>query len=104
MDEIAALTVTCVSEGTDVVLVVAGELDMDTVDELREAIASAPGGTAGSRIFDLAAVEFIDSSGLAALLASRNGSEAVKVRRPSPSVERLILATGLTGVIEVVEP
>lgn len=102
MDQVEPLRVECATVGSDTVVSIAGELDMDSVDVLRNAIADASSSNRGGLIFDLAAVEFIDSSGLAALLESRHGTTRVRLRHLSPAVERLIAATGLSSVVEVV--
>jgi anti-sigma B factor antagonist len=102
MDDVEPLRVVCTSAGSDTIVSITGELDMDSVDTLRHAIAHVSTSNGGRLIFDLAAVEFIDSSGLAALLESRRGGTQVRVRHLSPAVERLIAATGLSSVIEVV--
>jgi anti-sigma B factor antagonist len=102
MDDVAPLRVVCAPAGADTIVTIAGELDMDSVDVLRHAIAQASSAGGGGLIFDLAAVEFIDSSGLAALLESRRGATHVRVRNPSHAVERLVAATGLSSVVEVV--
>ena len=83
------------------VIRLAGEIDMSNVDTLRvvidPVIASAP-----DRVdFDLAGLEFMDSSGIALLLRVAAKAKVVRVREPSAVVRRLIEATGLSDVLPI---
>jgi len=81
-------------------LLVAGEIDMETVDDLATAMTDAitAGGT-GTVIVDFTAVTFCDSSGLAALdsayyLAGRHGV-TFRLANPQPAVERVLQITAM---------
>lgn len=76
---------------------VEGELDMATVEQLEAPLAYL---AAPRLVLDLTGVQFIDSSGLRALLNVRSRFDEpdrvrLVVRRPSP-VLRLLELTGLT--------
>ncbi len=75
---------------------VAGEVDLDTADQLAAGLEACH----GTVVLDLAGVTFMDSSGLGTLVRARNRllSEggALLVRDPSKRVRRLFELTGLT--------
>ncbi len=82
-------------------LLLSGEIDIASTDELRAAGARAieslgPGARLG---IDMSEVTFIDSSGLGALVSIRNAAEAagrtVWLRINSPAIVRLFELTGL---------
>lgn len=84
-------------------LAVAGELDVATGHELRDAVGEALEGGAQRIVVDLASVEFLDSAGLAAVLdaartAQRLGREFA-VSSPSGSEARLVIDLSGTGPI-----
>ena len=80
-------------------LVVRGEIDLVTAPSLRSAVESALTDGPRRLILDLAEVSFIDSTGLAVLIkASRRTT--VALRHPSASTERVLEASGLTGLFE----
>jgi anti-sigma B factor antagonist len=81
---------------------VAGEIDCATSDRVTQASDEAVRDGATRLIFDMSAVTFMDSSGIAALIATRSLAD-VTLRKPSPAVARLIETTGLTDTF-VVEP
>ncbi len=78
-----------------------GEIDMSNVDALRRTIEPVVARAPDRVIFDLSALSFMDSSGIALLLQVSAKSESVRVRRPSPLVQRMIEATGLTDILQV---
>jgi anti-anti-sigma factor len=49
--------------------------------------------------FDLGALEFMDSSGIALLLRVAAKAQTVRVREPSELIRRLIEATGLSEIL-----
>ena len=89
------------------VVVVSGELDLASVDDLQAALAR-PEAQAGSLVFDLRDVTFIDSSGLSVIVASHQrmraaqGRFAVVVSRPS-AVHRLFELCGLTETLAITD-
>jgi anti-sigma B factor antagonist len=77
-----------------------GELDMATAPRLDEALEHACAERAGEIVLDLAGLEFIDSSGVRAILlgrevCARNGCEYSVLRDLSASVERLFAMAGV---------
>lgn len=94
-----------VEDRPDAVLIIAqGELDILGAPHLAEAMPSR--GTTPVTI-DLAGVEFMDSTGLRALLEARTAAaEAGRpfaLARPSPAVLRVLELVDLMGEFEVVD-
>jgi stage II sporulation protein AA (anti-sigma F factor antagonist) len=81
----------------------AGELDLDGADGVRDSLAdaSASPGCRALRV-DVSRVTFIDSYALGALVSARNTAAGAGVRLtladPSPVVRNAILVTGLGDV------
>ncbi len=83
-------------ENSDVlVLTISGEVDMSNVDLLRERLATILQPGTRNVVFDLAGLEFIDSSGLAVLVDVANHVGGAKLRAPSRLVWRVVDVTGL---------
>jgi len=78
-----------------------GEIDMSNVEALRRKIEPIVARAPERVIFDLSALSFMDSSGIALLLQVSAKSKTVRVRHPSPLVKRMIDATGLTDILVV---
>ncbi|MEY7976926.1 STAS domain-containing protein [Streptomyces pilosus] len=74
-------------------LTVAGEIDMNNVDELATAIAS----TDGRLVIDLTAVEYLDSAGLSVLFQYTDRIELVVTPLLAPVLE----ITGLADLTTV---
>jgi anti-sigma B factor antagonist len=93
-------------DGDTIVATLAGELDMPATFRLEpelERLTQQPG--VRSLVLDMGAVEFIDSAGLGALLASHDRLRAVGIRfvltRPSPAVARILHLTGARDTLRV---
>jgi anti-sigma B factor antagonist len=84
-------------------ITVAGEVDISNAAALEAAVAAATARTPERLIFDLAGLRFMDSAGIAVLLAAANNVAAVRLRSPSPTVRRVVELTGLADVL-VMEP
>ncbi|HEY8216899.1 MAG TPA: STAS domain-containing protein [Acidimicrobiia bacterium] len=87
------------------VVAVAGEIDVATSPELRQAIDRVL-GSADRVTIDLAATTFIDSSGLGVLVAAlkqakERGHDAMTLRGVQEPVRRVLEITGLTGLFAV---
>jgi anti-anti-sigma factor len=90
---------------------VAGELDLDTADELAAWLESEGQGEGDLRV-DAAGLSFVDSTGVRALLRAANamaGRGRLILRDPSPAVRRVLELAGLTNsrtglVVEESEP
>ena len=88
-------------EGT-AVLSLAGELDIATVDEFSRAVDEARRHCTELDI-DLTGLEFMDSSGLRALVTVHNASEAhgftYRLCGAPPRVQRILALTGLDELL-----
>ena len=86
------------------VVLVAGEIDISTSDDLADTVAGALDGH-GVVLLDLAEVTFIDSSGLGVLVRSHRHAEAADawfaVVHPSRQTRRLITVLGLDQLVHV---
>lgn len=80
---------------------VSGELDLATAPGLSAAARDAIANGAGEIVFDLAGLEFMDSSGLRVLLEVANQVERVRVRNASNSARRVIESTGVDSVLHL---
>jgi anti-sigma B factor antagonist len=85
-----------------------GDIDLFTAPELDETIGALVGDDAVRRVVvDLAGVTFLDSTGLHALVKRARGAEQdgfdFTVSRPSASVHRLFVLTGMDQVVSLVE-
>ncbi|HSL56263.1 MAG TPA: STAS domain-containing protein [Acidimicrobiales bacterium] len=84
---------------------VAGEVDAHNCDQLSAAVDAAGAGALRHLVVDASELEFIDSSGISALLALRervtdHGGE-FELRDPTPAVRRVIEITGLLDTFGV---
>jgi anti-sigma B factor antagonist len=86
-----------------VVATLAGELDIDRADDVRDdlARAAAEPGCRYLRV-DVSGLGFIDSYGLGALVSARNSAAAqgvtMTLAEPSPPVRKAVEVTGLGDV------
>lgn len=96
-----------ISTTEGVCVAVAGEVDMETGPRLRRAIETAVDEAVADRqaqvIVDLGAVTYLDSSGLAALVAGRRKAQAtgvtVTLRHVPPRVTKILTITGLDSIL-----
>jgi anti-sigma B factor antagonist len=90
--------------GDTCLLAVSGELDMATARQLRAALDAESEGDAPI-VVDLAALDFIDITGLRALLDAAGHAAAkglgFEVLNPSASVRRLLDLTGLGSGLSI---
>lgn len=92
----------CTNEANGIpVIRLRGELDISNIAaieaELDPVLAQADHGA----VFDLSALAFMDSSGIALLLRARERVGDVVVRNPSPVVHRILQATGLIDTLRI---
>jgi len=85
---------------------VAGEVDAHNCDQMGAALDAAADETPLRRlVVDASELEFIDSSGISALLALRervaDGGGHFELRDPTPAVRRVIEITGLLDTFGV---
>jgi anti-sigma B factor antagonist len=83
------------------VLALAGELDSSNADLLSDAVRQLVAVGPGRLVFDLRALRFMDSAGIAVLINTAAIVAVVEVRNPSRILQRVIEATGLTTIFEV---
>lgn len=100
------LRVTVGDQGPVRIVTVVGELDHDSADGLRAALARPPSAAGVERIVvDLAGLGFCDSTGLNVLLRARLDAQQaglrLEVAGPGPLVARLFAITGADGVLRV---
>jgi len=94
------LRITVDADGTDTVVAVAGELDLETSPELRASLDPL-GATV---VVDLADVTFLDSSAMGALVATqkrltRDGGR-LRLRAPRDNVRGALEVAGLASFFE----
>ena len=86
---------------------VAGEVDMSHEEELRGELRSAVAADSDGIVVDLSECEFIDSSGVRALLLSREaqisdqGTEKLAVVASSEQILRILSVMGIDKVIPI---
>jgi anti-sigma B factor antagonist len=84
-----------------------GEVDMSHEEELRGELRSAVAANSNGIVVDLTECEFIDSSGVRAVLLSREatnseeGSERVAVAASSEQILRILSVMGIDRVIPI---
>ncbi len=91
-------------EGDAAVVSVGGEVDNDTAPQMRQAIATAFTDGASRVVVDLTATDFLDSSGLGALVgASKEHSAqgALVLVCPRPQLRKLFEISRLNEVFEI---
>lgn len=96
----AAVRVDVRDEDQTLVVRLSGELDMTGADRVRSAVDAALRDQARV-VFEVAGLEFIDSSGLALLAAVAGRVPEVRLRDPTDIVRRLVELTGLTAVLRI---
>ncbi len=81
-----------------------GELDISNIPVVETELTSLLATAGGCAVFDLSALEFMDSSGIALLLRAREQVGEVVVRNPSAIIQRIIEATGLGDTLPIETP
>jgi anti-anti-sigma factor len=83
------------------VVALAGEIDISCIDAVEAVVRPLLDGGHERLVFDLSAVDFMDSSGLAVLLQAAARVGTVTVRSPSPLLVRILESNGLLQVLAV---
>ncbi|MBU2670495.1 STAS domain-containing protein [Actinoplanes bogorensis] len=82
-----------------------GEVDVLTVDQVRSALADALATGPREIVVDLTDLEFIDSTGLGALISgfqrARDASIRFRLAHASGSVKQILVLSGLLEVVEL---
>jgi anti-sigma B factor antagonist len=107
VSEDGLLTVRVEPDGDTLVVRVFGEVNLSNAKTLQAELRRAIGGDASAIVLDLGGVGFIDTIGVRVLLliakqARRNGV-LLSMLRGSPPVERVIEATGVEGLLALVD-
>jgi len=88
-------------EAGGAVIAVSGDLDISSVGELRGAVDQVAAARPDELTFDMSALRFMDSAGIAVLLGAAGRVPTVRLRNPNTAVRRVIELTGLTEVLKV---
>jgi len=98
------LSIDVSSRAASTVVTLAGDIDIQTAPVLREALAALP-PTEQMVVVDLSAVEFLDSSGVGALVgaaaALREGGGSLRLACPPPRVQKVFRISRLAEVIPI---
>ncbi len=102
----AQVSVTTDERPSGIVVTVVGVVDSLTFPGVSAALTAAQRD--GRTVYvDLAAVTFMDSRGLGALIAAneraREGAAAIRLHAPSDAVRRLLTMSGVTAVLREAE-
>ena len=95
------------TEGDAATLRLTGELDVATAPKLRDAVAHLISEGRTKLVFDCAALDFVDSTGLGVFIGARaralaaNGSVSLDGVRPA--LQRLLAVTGIDGLFPTTE-
>lgn len=85
------------------VVTLTGELDAHTAGRLRTLMAEQLLAGPGNLVLDLSGLEFVDSAGLAALIAADKGTRRAGMHlvlaAPGPSVRKVLSLTGIDAVL-----
>jgi len=102
-----ALNVLSEDHNGTTVLTASGDVDLGTSPQLRDAVLKACKVAAGSVAVHLAAVEYMDSSGVATLVeglkASQQSGRSFILLAPSPSVLKVLQLSRLDSVFDIRE-
>lgn len=92
-------------EGTEATVRVSGELDMHTAPDLDDVLVEVIDGGAERVVVDLSGLDFLDSTGLATILAGHQRITAkggsLTLDGPSRYIIKMLDITGLDKVFEV---
>ena len=99
MDRFGVLEISSERDGERYVIALAGELDLAGVDRLTQELLRAEESDVSGVVLDLEELTFIDSSGIAAILAadarSRADGERLRLTGGSERVRRVFALCGL---------
>jgi anti-anti-sigma factor len=92
---------TTVDQSGAPIVILSGELDSSNAASLEAAVGSLTAGRPERLIFDLSALRFMDSAGIAVLIGATRKVDGVYLRNPSRIVRRVIEVTGLAGLLQI---
>ncbi len=86
------------------VVTVRGEIDLATADDLTKAILQG-GDRAGSVVVDLSPLDFLDSSGVRAIVHAARGVQRLRVVCPpaNRAVRRVLDVVGMDSLVPVLD-
>jgi len=90
-------------DGFRTVVRCSGEIDQSTAPRLTHALGDAMGSDAAEVQLDLTEVQFMDSTGLHAVIMAATSAESVGMRftvAPSRPVERLLEMAGVRDIVQ----
>jgi anti-anti-sigma factor len=85
----------------DPILTLDGELDISTADTFRQAVETVLDDNPTRLVFDLTALNFMDSSGIAVMVYAANKVSEIELRHPSTIIRRVVEATGLAEILRL---
>jgi anti-anti-sigma factor len=88
-----------VDENGERVITLDGELDISNVDTVEGQLRPLLHDNGAAPIFDLSALTFMDSSGIAMLLRAAERTGAITIRKPSRVVQQIIDSAGLGEIL-----
>ncbi|GIE95779.1 STAS domain-containing protein [Paractinoplanes rishiriensis] len=92
------------ADGTTTVALL-GEVDVLTVDQVRVALEEALAARPREIVVDLSNLDFIDSTGLGALISgfqrARDAGIAFRLAHPTRPVRQILVLSGLLEVVEL---
>lgn len=80
-------------------ITVSGELDVSNAEQLKSAVQDLKVDDRTRLVFDLSALRYMDSAGIAVLLDAAAKAGSVHLRNPSTAVRRVIELTGLSDML-----
>jgi anti-anti-sigma factor len=89
------------AEAGTVLVRLTGDLDLAGADEARAVVEQAVAQSPATLTFDVTELRFMDSSGIAVLIAAAQKVNSVILRNPSPVIQRLLSLAGLADVFAV---
>jgi anti-sigma B factor antagonist len=92
------------SLGTETVVALSGELDVASSQGFTEELIRLIDGGTTELVIDLTRLDFIDSTGLSAILQANrklDGKGQLVLREPTPLVRQVLEVTGLTGALRI---
>ena len=98
----ARMTAT-VESPESVTVILEGELDIASVELIRRGIEPYLADSPQHVVFDLARLQFMDSSGIALLIEVSNRVGSVQIRNATPIVRRVLEVTGLVDALGVTD-
>ncbi|HEV7523971.1 MAG TPA: STAS domain-containing protein [Acidimicrobiia bacterium] len=78
-----------------------GEIDISNAHSLGAQLDAFVGDGGGRIVVDLAALEFMDSSGIAMLLRAAGSVDSIEIRNATTVVRRIIECAGLADVLRI---